>query len=132
MVKTKTVCLQVLLWTDSPNFQVIFSSPLPLKEPWSCLTVEWLTVSPLRTQNLLLPFPITYFLSPWTPNEFGKNKGLYHHPTSYMFSYPVFRLSPHTPLLTKCNSVRVKTGVSFHYLTLTVYPHRHSGTSIPD
>lgn len=106
----------------SQTLQVIFSLHLPLEEPSVLFITESPSISPPRTQDLSLSFSITYFSLSCTRSEFGIKHRTYHHLTSHMFSYPsVFCLSPHIPLLSKCNFMRVKTRVSFHYYIPTVY-----------
>lgn len=79
----------------SPTLQVMFSSHLPLKNSGVLFIIELPTITHLWTQNLLLPFPITYFSLPCIPNEFGIKHRTYHHLTNYIFTYHSPPLAPH-------------------------------------
>lgn len=61
----------VLFWTNFPlsSGNVLITSAPKKKNLGVLFITESHTISYLWTQNLRLPFPITYFLLPCTPNE---------------------------------------------------------------
>lgn len=78
-VKTKTLCLVLdfksFLRTKLPipsGDILITSAPKEEKNLGAPSVTESFTISLLWAQNLRLPFPITYFVLPCAPDEFGK------------------------------------------------------------
>lgn len=96
----RTLAFKCFFWINLPNS----SDHLPLKNPGVLFIIELLTITHLWTQNLLLPFPITYFSLSCTPDAFGIKYRNYHHLTNYIFSYHsllfllISQLSPNATL----------------------------------
>lgn len=123
-------------WLSSASFgltsqtlQIMFSSHLPLKNPGVLFITELPTITHLWTQNLLLPFPITYFSLSCTPNEFGIKHRTYRHLANYIFSYHslLFLLIPHPSPNSTPGEWRLESPFTAISPLLT---SRHSKTSI--